>query len=97
MRPTLHSIFAFGTRVGRAAGCAKPSTGVNNRLQPGTSVEVSIATRVAPNALVVPATALLKDADGTRSVMVVTSDSDAYRRIVQTGIENRGIYKFSPG
>lgn len=66
------------------------ATNPSRRLQPGTSVDVSLIARVVPNALVVPASAILKASDGTTSVMVVRSDSRAYRQDVSTGIEESG-------
>jgi multidrug efflux pump subunit AcrA (membrane-fusion protein) len=46
-----------------------------------------MVARTIPNALVVPASALLTDPDGSTSIMVVGSDSRAYRKTVKTGIK----------
>ncbi len=62
----------------------------NLDLQPGTSVEVSMIAEVLPNALVVPASSILIASNGTKSVMVVKSDSRVYRQNVTTGIEENG-------
>ena len=62
----------------------------NHNLQPGTSVEVSLVAKIVPDALVVPAHAILTAPDGTTSVMVVGSDSRANHRKVTTGIEDNG-------
>ncbi len=62
----------------------------NLDLQPGTSVEVSMIAEVLPNALVVPASSILTASNGTKSVMVVKSDSRVYRQNVTTGIEENG-------
>ncbi len=59
-------------------------------LQPGTSVEVSMIAEVLPNALVVPASSILTASNGTKSVMVVKSDSRVYRQNVTTGVEENG-------
>lgn len=62
----------------------------NHDLQPGTSVEVSMIAEVLPKALVVPASSILIASNGTKSVMVVKSDSRVYRQNVTTGIEENG-------
>lgn len=62
----------------------------NHDLQPGTSVEVSMVAKVAPDALVVPAASILTGPNGTTAVMVVNSDNRVYRRNVITGIEEKG-------
>src|SRR5579884_2982658 len=61
-----------------------------HNLSPGTSVEVSLIAKVVPDALVVPTAAVLTASSGTTSVMVVKSDSRAYRQSVTTGIEENG-------
>ncbi|HVB37651.1 MAG TPA: efflux RND transporter periplasmic adaptor subunit [Vicinamibacterales bacterium] len=62
----------------------------DDRLKPGTSVRASIVTRTVSEALVVPAEALLTDASGARSVMVVGSDHKAHMRPVAVGIVQDG-------
>jgi len=56
------------------------------RLRPGASVRVSIVTSKVPNAVVVPAAALLPTAEGETVVMVVGSDSLAHEKKVEIGI-----------
>lgn len=56
-------------------------------LQPGASVGISIVTQTIPNALVVPATAILSGANGEIHVMVVTPDGLATSQPVLTGIQ----------
>jgi len=64
------------------------------RLKPGTSVGVSMIARSVPDALAVPAAALLTAPDGTTSVMVVgscekskkASEQCAHQKPVKTGI-----------
>ena len=64
------------------------------RLKPGTSVQVSMIARSVPDALAVPAAALLTAQDGTTSVMVVgscekskrPSEQCAHQKTVKTGI-----------
>ena len=55
-------------------------------LKPGTSVRVSMVAQVVPDALVVPATAVLKGADGATTVMLVGSDQHAHQQAVKLGI-----------
>jgi len=56
------------------------------KLQPGTTVEVSIVARTIPNAIVIPISAVLTDSAGKTSVMLVKSDSRAYSQNIETGI-----------
>ena len=69
----------------------------DNKLQPGTSVQVDITARVIPDALVVPSTALLTGKSGTNNVMVVKPDHHAHLQEVTTGIENGGIVQILSG
>ncbi len=57
------------------------------KLKPGSSVRVSMVAKTVPEALVVPASALLTTADGTTSVMVVGSDQKAHQQAVKVGIK----------
>ena len=45
----------------------------DQRLKPGTSVQVSMLAQTVPDALVIPAAALLTAQDGTTSVMQVSA------------------------
>jgi RND family efflux transporter MFP subunit len=56
------------------------------RLKPGMYARVGITTGTRPNALVVPANAVI-DSNGTRGVFVATNDIAAWRP-VKVGIEN---------
>src|SRR6266480_1210854 len=56
------------------------------RLKPGTSVQVSMVAQTVPDALVIPAAALLTGQDGTTSVMVVGADNRAHQKTVSVGI-----------
>lgn len=58
----------------------------NGRLRPGTSVKISMLARTVPNALVIPAAAVLTAPDGTSYVMVAGSDTRAHQKTVKTGI-----------
>ena len=57
-------------------------------LKPGTTVHVSIVTDIIPNALVVPASALLSLEEGGEKVMVVGADSKAQERKVEVGVRD---------
>ncbi len=59
-------------------------------LRPGSTAGVAILARTVPGALIIPASALLTDANGNTSVMVVGSDHKAHAREVSVGIENPG-------
>jgi RND family efflux transporter MFP subunit len=56
------------------------------RLRPGTSVRISMLARSVPNAVVIPAAAVLTAPDGTSYVMVAGSDNKAHQKTVKTGI-----------
>ena len=61
------------------------------RLRPGTSVQISMLARAVPNAVVIPAAAVLTAPDGSSYVMVVASenrgsDNRAHQKTVKTGI-----------
>jgi multidrug efflux pump subunit AcrA (membrane-fusion protein) len=55
-------------------------------LKPGTSVSISMLAQTIPDALTVPAAAVLTEPDGTTSVMVVGDDGRAHQRDVKTGV-----------
>ena len=55
-------------------------------LRPGTSAQVSMLARTLPRALTVPADAILTDATGQASVMVVGADHRAHQTDVTLGV-----------
>lgn len=55
-------------------------------LRPGTTVEVAMLARTLPQALLVPSEAILTDAGGATSVMVVGADGKAHQTPVQVGV-----------
>ncbi|PYX95095.1 MAG: efflux RND transporter periplasmic adaptor subunit, partial [Acidobacteria bacterium] len=57
------------------------------RLKPGTSVQVSMLAQTVPDALVVPASAVLTASDGGTTVMVVNPDGRAHQQAVKTGVK----------
>ncbi|HKW18881.1 MAG TPA: efflux RND transporter periplasmic adaptor subunit [Terriglobales bacterium] len=60
----------------------------HERLRPGTSVELSIVAQSVPDALAIPAAALLTAQDGTTSVMVAGGDGKAHQTPVKAGIRD---------
>jgi HlyD family secretion protein len=58
----------------------------NRHLKPGTSVQVSMLAQTVPDALVIPAAALLTAQDGGASVMLASADGRAHQKTVQVGI-----------
>ncbi len=56
------------------------------QLKPGTSVQVSMVAQTVPDALVIPAVALLTGDDGATTVMVVGDDDRAHQKPVKVGI-----------
>jgi multidrug efflux pump subunit AcrA (membrane-fusion protein) len=55
-------------------------------LKPGSSVRLSMVSEAVPDALVVPAPALLTGADGATTVMVIADDHHAHQQAVKVGI-----------
>lgn len=55
-------------------------------LKPGTSVRISMLAQTIPDALTVPAIAVLTESDVTTSVMVIGNDGRAHQRDVKTGV-----------
>jgi HlyD family secretion protein len=57
-----------------------------SQLKPGMTVQVSVSARTVPNAVVVPASAVFKNAEGAEYVVVAGSNNVAHTKMVQTGI-----------
>lgn len=57
-------------------------------LKPGTSVQLNITAQTIPDALVVPASAVITAPDGTPAVMLAGSDGLAHQKTVKLGIRN---------
>ena len=55
-------------------------------LRPGSSVRLSVVSQAVPDALVVPASALLTGPDGATTVMVIADDQHAHQQAVKAGI-----------
>lgn len=60
----------------------------HEQLRPGTSVRVSIVAQKVPDAIVIPASALLNAPDGSTSVYTVDSAGIAQKQAVKVGIRN---------
>jgi multidrug efflux pump subunit AcrA (membrane-fusion protein) len=58
------------------------------RLKPGMTVQVSMVAKTVKDALVIPAAALFKTAEGADYVMVAGSDEKAHQKTVKVGIRN---------
>jgi HlyD family secretion protein len=67
------------------------------RLKPGTSVQVSAVAHSIPDALAIPAEALLTAEDGTTTVMVAGSDGRAHQKPVKTGIRSGSQIQITEG
>jgi multidrug efflux pump subunit AcrA (membrane-fusion protein) len=55
-------------------------------MKPGSSVRLSMISEAIPEALVVPASAVLTGADGATTVMVVGDDQHAHQQAIKAGI-----------
>jgi len=55
-------------------------------LKPGSSVRLSMVSEAVPDALVVPAGAVLTGADGATTVMVIAEDQHAHQQAIKAGI-----------
>jgi HlyD family secretion protein len=58
-------------------------------LKPGMTVEVSITSKTAADALVVPASAVFKSPEAGDIVLLAGADEMAHQKTVQTGIRNK--------
>lgn len=68
-----------------------------DRLRPGANVQLTIRVATLPDALVVPASALLTAADGSTSVMVIGADHKAHARAVTVGARAAGLAQIIKG
>jgi HlyD family secretion protein len=67
-----------------------------NRLRPGTTVQLLVTAQKIENTLVIPATGVLNQPDGSVAVLVVKSDH-AKVRPVKLGIQNSDEVQISSG
>jgi HlyD family secretion protein len=66
-------------------------------LRPGMTVEVSMTAKTVKDALVVPASAIFKNADGADYLMLAGSDGHAQVKIVQVGVRNSELAQIVSG
>ena len=59
-------------------------------LKPGTPIHIAVKASTIPDALVVPASAVVQSAGGGKQVMVVGPDNVAHTHEVKTGVETNG-------
>jgi HlyD family secretion protein len=57
-------------------------------LRPGMTVPVTAVAKTSKDALVIPASAIFKNADGSEYVLIAASDDHAHQQIVKIGIRN---------
>jgi RND family efflux transporter MFP subunit len=63
---------------------AKPDA----RFKPGMTAQVSMVAKTVKDALVVPAAAVFKNAEGADYVVVAGSDEHAHQKVVKVGVRN---------
>ncbi len=66
-------------------------------LKPGSSVRLSMVSKSVPDALVVPASAVLTGADGATTVMVIAADQHAHQQAVKLGIRQEDKVQIADG
>jgi HlyD family secretion protein len=69
----------------------------DQRLKPGTSVQVSMVAQTIQDAVVIPAAALLTGQEGTTSVMLVGADNRAHQKTVSVGIRQGDQFQITEG
>ncbi len=67
------------------------------KLRPGSTVRVSMVAQTVPDALVIPASALLSTPDGTTTVMLAGADGRAHQQAVETGIRHEDAVQIVKG
>jgi multidrug efflux pump subunit AcrA (membrane-fusion protein) len=60
-------------------------------------VKLSIVAQIIPDALIIPANALLTDAQGNASVMLIGSDTRAHQREVRAGVRQGDVVQIVDG
>ena len=66
-------------------------------LKPGMTVEVTITSKTAKDALIVPASAVFKTPEAGEVVLLAGSDELAHQKTVQTGIRNKEFVQILSG
>jgi HlyD family secretion protein len=66
-------------------------------LRPGMTAEVAMTAKTVKDALVIPASAVFKNADGADYVLLAGSDEKAHQKTVQVGIRNADLAQILSG
>src|SRR5580692_248542 len=66
-------------------------------LRPGSTVQVQIVAKQVPDAITIPAAALLQSPEGGTNVMVVGTDQHAHQTEVEVGIRNADLVQITKG
>jgi HlyD family secretion protein len=66
-------------------------------LKPGSSVRLSMISEAIPEALVVPASAVLTGTDGATTVMVIGEDQHAHQQAIKAGIRQGDTLQITDG
>jgi HlyD family secretion protein len=66
-------------------------------LRPGMTVPVTAIAKTSKDALVIPLSAVFKNADGTEYVLLAGSDEHAHQQTVKTGIRNSDSVQITDG
>src|SRR5438445_1392469 len=69
----------------------------NGAVKPGMTVEVSMISKTAKDAVVVPTAAIFKNAEGADYVLLAGSDGHAHVKTVQLGIRNAELTQIAAG
>ena len=69
----------------------------DHSLKPGSSVRVSMVAEAIPDALVVPASAVVTGADGSTTVMIIGPDQKAHQQAVKVGVRQNEKVQITEG
>ncbi|HYM23100.1 MAG TPA: efflux RND transporter periplasmic adaptor subunit [Vicinamibacterales bacterium] len=69
----------------------------DGKLRPGTSIKVEMIAKTVPNALVIPAKAVLTSPQGATYAIVIDNDNKPHLRKVQVGIRDGGMAEINDG
>ena len=67
------------------------------RLKPGSNVRVAMVAQTVPKAIVVPATAILTEDNGTNAVILLDSQNAPQKKTVKVGIRDEGNVQITEG
>jgi HlyD family secretion protein len=69
----------------------------NGAVKPGMTVEVSMISKTAKDAVVVPTAAIFKNAEGADYVLLAGSDGKAHQKTVQLGVRSAELTQIAAG